>query len=487
MELLKSISNLAIASWHHITQNKLSILYLIIFLVVFYFIYGIVLLLNNRKYIEENWSQYKCKPYIMPFAGIFSNQSSLENFNDCLWINYRNAFTLLMKPFNYIAKIITATLGDLVQQMNKFRHMASFIREVYQKMVAEVFEKLTTSMSTLQFYTEKFRNLLKKQFATFQLIYYYLETLRASFDSLFNGPLPVMLLFLMIFGILAIFLVVMCGLCAASIPFFSWFVACPICLICFEPNSLIKIDNNEYLEIDKIQLGDIIFPNQKVLGKLVFDLDYDYPVYQLEEGVLVSDSHLYYNRTDKNDVDIPIRIGDFKNNLEEFKTKKLVCLATSEHLIYTANHKLGDYTEVSNKVLDNEWNERVLDSLNSILDYKDFPIGSYNSYPSGFLEKVGDIVYLVDENNVELYDYKGTICSGNCIVWENNIWLRVANSKIANKYIGSHGNIVYHTKTDSGIIKIGDVYFRDFLETNDRSVYDWWNNISPKYLKTISV
>ena len=208
MEILNSLGNLAIATWQHITQNKLSILYLVIFLVVFYFIYGVVMLLNNRKYIEENWNQYKCKPYMMPFSSLFSKQNPVENLNDCLWINFREAFAILMKPFMYITSIVTKTLGDMSHTINKFRHMGSFIREIYQKMIAEVFEKMTTSMATLQFYTEKFRNLMKKQFATFQLIYYYLETMRATFDSLFNGPLPVMLMFLMIFGILAIFLVI---------------------------------------------------------------------------------------------------------------------------------------------------------------------------------------------------------------------------------------------------------------------------------------
>ena len=482
MEILNSLGNLAIATWQHITQNKLSILYLVIFLVVFYFIYGVVMLLNNRKYIEENWNQYKCKPYMMPFSSLFSKQNPVENLNDCLWINFREAFAILMKPFMYITSIVTKTLGDMSHTINKFRHMGSFIREIYQKMIAEVFEKMTTSMATLQFYTEKFRNLMKKQFATFQLIYYYLETMRATFDSLFNGPLPVMLMFLMIFGILAIFLVVMCGLCVASIPFFSWFVACPICLICFEPNSLIRIGQDTYSEIDKIQLGDIIYPNQKVLGKLVFNLDYDYPVYHVEEDLLVSDSHLYYTglgKTNYNNKKHPIRVSDFKNQLQCSYTRKLVCLATSDNVIYSREHIFGDYTEVSTLELNDEWNIRVLNSLNSILDYKDFPVKPYSGYPAGFIEEIGEIEYLIVDNGVQLYDYQGIICSGNCIVWENNRWIRVSNSSLAKIYNGPHKGRIYHTKTDTGILKMGSFFFRDFLETNDLDVYRWWNKTTP--------
>ena len=493
MEILNSIGNLLLAVWQHMKQNKLSLFYLVVFIFVFYFIYGVIQMYNNKKYIEDHWAEYKCKPYMMPFSSMFSKVGPIENFNDCLWINYRSAFSLLMKPILYVSSIITQFLGDMAFTINKFRHMGAFIREVFQKMIAEVFDKLTTSMSTLQFYQEKFRNLMKKQFATFQLIYFYLETMRASFESLFNGPLPVMLLFLMIFGILAIFLVVMCGLCAASIPFFSWFVACPICLICFEPSSQIRINQDTTKSINDIQLGDIIYPNQKVLGKLVFNLDYDYPVYQLEKGVYVSDSHLYYMGadTDTNIYNLgknPVRISEFKHRLEPLFTRKLVCLATSDNLLYSPNHILADYTEVSgNCQLDNDWNNRVLTSLNSILDYKDYPVKSYSGYPGGFLNKVGDIEYLIEENDIELYDYCGIICSGNNIVWENNLWIRVSTSPKAIKYTGAHNNIVYHTKTDTGILRMNGLYFRDFLETTDTTVYEWWNSISPKYVQTISV
>lgn len=497
MEILHTISNFTMATWQYIVKNKLSILYLIVLIVVFYLIYGLVLIMNNKKYIQENWNQYKCKPYAMPFSNLFSSQNPLETMNDCLWINFRTAFGILIQPINYAFKILTKWLGDAAFTLNKFRNMAAFIREMFQKMVGEVFEKLTTSMSTLQFYTEKFRNLMKKQFAMFQLIYYYLETMRATFDSLFNGPLPVMLLFLMIFGILTIFIITMCGLCAASIPFFSWFVACPICLICFEPTSQIKIGENEYMDIQNIQLGDTIYPNQKVLGKLVFNLDYDYPVYNLSNEVFVSGSHLYYISLDSkheyNPVGHPARISDFANKLEESSTRKLICLATSKNYIHSANHIFADYTEVSNPDLDNEWNRRVLASLNNILDYTDYPIADYVAYPGGFLEPIpntnppDNIQYLIEENDVQLYDYLGIICSGNNIVWENNHWIRVSTSPKAKSWVGEHNNRIYHIKTNIGTVKIGDIYFRDFLETNDTNVYEWWNKVVPELIQTISV
>jgi hypothetical protein len=46
-------------------------------------------------------------------------------------------------------------------------------------------------------------------------------------------------------------------------------------------------------------------------------------------------------------------------------------------------------------------------------------------------------------------------------------------------------------KTDMGVVKVHsnkkDVFFRDYLETNDISVYEWWNKVVPETIQTISV
>ena len=465
--------------YHHLINQKWSIFKIVVFFIVFYLIYGLIMIINYKEYIKKNWPLYKNKPYMLPFAGFFMEgdffTNTYKNFEDFIYNTSKSSFDLLIKPIQYMFTIITKSIGDMVHTIDAMRKMAKVIRELFQKMIAEVFEQLTRSVSTLQFYQEKFRNLMKKQYAIFQLVYYYLETLRATFESMFNGPLPVMLLFLMMFGILTMFVMSMCLLC--PIPFVGLF-ACPICVLCFDGDSLINIDNNVQKPIVDIVLGDIVFPNQKVIGTFIFRLDKPMPVYKLGDAYATG-SHIYYDSNFN-----PERIETIKDGLETKMSNTLYCLATTHNLLFSGKQMFSDYYEISENEIDSLWNSNVMESLNNNIP----EIRGYTAYPSGFLEipsikeKItGEINHLIDESGIELYEYNGIICSGNNIVRENT-WIRVRYSSLAKKYMGPHNNRIVPYTTNGGILTIDNVIFRDFLETDDNSVYEWWNSMSLKYI-----
>jgi hypothetical protein len=477
--LLSKINSYIFMFYRHLMDKKWSIFTLLVFFIVFYFIYGVITLLNYKDYIKENWAIYKSNPLMLPIAGFFMEgnffTSTFKNFQDFIYSNSKSAFSQLIRPVQYIFGNITKSIGDTVHTVNNMRNMAKVIRELFQKLISEVFEQLTRSVSTLQFYQEKFRNLMKKQYAIFQLVYYYLETLRATFESMFNGPLPVMLLFLMLFGILAMFVMSMCLLC--PIPLVGLF-ACPICVLCFSENTKIDIDASNQKRIKELVLGETIFPDQKVIGKFMFKLETPMSVYKLGNA-FATDSHIFYNENG-----YPQRIGEICENLETENVSVLYCIATTNNMLFSGGQAFADYYEISNELLDNLWNSNVLESLNGYPEIK-----SFKNYPTGFIvenieileKKTGFIYHLINENGVELYNYNGIICSGNNIVLEKN-WIRVCDSLKAVRYVGNHNNKLYYYTTNTGIITINGIVFRDFLETNNKSVYDWWNNASLEFI-----
>jgi len=482
--IFSKVSSYILVIYRYLLDKKWSILKLLIFGIVFYFIYGLIMIFNYKEHIKENWHMYKSNPLFLPIAGFFMDgnfiTNTFRNFQDFLYTNSKNAFKLLIRPIQYIFSIITKSIGDMVYTVNRMRQMAKVIRELFQKLIAEVFEQLTRSVSTLQFYQEKFRNLMKKQYAIFQLVYYYLETLRATFESMFNGPLPVMLLFLMLFGVLSMFVMSMCLLC--PIPFVGLF-ACPICVLCFSGNTKIDIDINNQKYIKELVLGESIFPNQKVIGKFMFKLDDPMTTYKLGDA-FATDSHIFYNENG-----YPQRIGEICENLETENVNVLYCIATTSNMIYSGGKPFADYYEISNELLDNLWNSNVLESLNGYPEIK-----SFKNYPAGFIldnlntleNKTGFIFHLINETEVELYNYEGIICSGSNIVFEKE-WIRICDSNKAIKYMGKHNNKLYHYTTDKGTITINDIIFRDFLETNSHSVYEWWNNASLEFISNCIV
>jgi hypothetical protein len=481
-ELFSKLKDTIIIIYRYLLHQKWSILTLFVFFIIFYLVYGLINILNYKRHIKQNWSIYKNKPLILPIAGFFMEgdfiPNTYRNFEEFMYSNSKSAFELLMRPIKYVFSIITKSVTDMVYTIDKMRKMARVIRELFQKMIAEVFEQLTRSVSTLQFYQEKFRNLMKKQYAIFQLVYYYLETLRATFESMFNGPLPVMLLFLMIFGILAMFIMSMCLLC--PIPFVGLF-ACPICVLCFSKNTKIDIDLDSQKLISEIKLGDTIYPNQKVIGKFLFKLDKPMSVYKIGNA-FATDTHIFYNNNGH-----PQRISDISDTLESTTVDTLYCIATTDNTLYSGGQKFSDYYEISNELLDNLWNSNVMESLNGIPEIK-----SFQNYPTGFLDenipinedKTGYIYHLINETGVELYDYNGIICSGNNIVLEEN-WTRVCDSKSSKKYSGHHNNKLIHYTTNIGVISINNIVFRDFLETDSAGVYEWWNRTSLQFMNNM--
>lgn len=73
---------------------------------------GMLIIEGHRKYITEHWVEYRCKPYIMPFAGMFG-KDTVSNFQYCTMTGFKSYAGYLMEPVNYILGVITSTMGDI--------------------------------------------------------------------------------------------------------------------------------------------------------------------------------------------------------------------------------------------------------------------------------------------------------------------------------------------------------------------------------------
>jgi hypothetical protein len=462
----------------YLKNHKWSILQIIVYVFIFYFIYGATILYYNSKHITQNWSDYKCRPYIIPIAGYFKGDNFLEatvdNFNECTTNIFKKYFDILIKPIAHILTTITKALMQITNTINVFRKMATVLRELFNKIVAEIFTKIQNHVAATQFYSEKFKTIMRQQYAVFQMVYYYLEALRMSFDSFINGPTPILLIFLMMFGLLTMFLMSMCLMC--PIPIVGIF-ACPICVMCFSPDTIIgdKLISN-------IKVGDFIEPNNMVLSTYDFILDVGAVLYKYG-GVSVTGSHIVYVDS------TPSRIISMVDAIPEKIAKRVCCLSTTTHQIKIGNLVFSDYTECNNPLVDQQINNLILSKLNGDI----VEVMNYKYYPTGFVDlellnidtNMSKIVNSVKYNDIELYNYCGIICSGNNIILEDNIWRRVYQSNKAIHFSNPDNlyKYAYNTTTSDGIIKIGSVIFRDFMEIYDKDIWENIHNISLNHIK----
>jgi len=481
-EIIDIIKRIAI----HIFKNKGSLFQIICYFIIFISIYSFQLIKDQYALITKNWHKYRCQPYIIPVAGLFAGDDFITgtavNFKYCMRHISIRFLSMLFEPFRKMMKMITTFIADFIFNLNQMRKMASILREMFRRMIEQVMERLVNSVAAIQFYQEKFRNLLKKQYAIFQLIYYYMETLRMTFKSFIGGPMPVFLLFLMIFGFLTAFILAMCLLC----PFpFIWIVTCPICLICFKPGTLVQIDETgRERTMESLELGSSIYPQQRVIGKMKFLIPNKTGRVYNVNGTWATGSHMIFtNNTNK-----AKRVSDSYTEYDD--VDELVCITTTKHKIYNRSGVFADYAEQEGDIeFDAEWNTRILRDLNGVESISGEITNYKLAYPTGFIQKpilhdlcecTGFIEHLIVENGVELYEYDGIIMSGNNLVYveSTKLWMRVCDITSAKPYNGPHQNVLYHITTKSGIFVYNGKKYRDFMETSNESTYEWFHTVS---------
>ena len=105
------------------------------------------------------------------------------------------------------------------------------------------------------------------------------------------------------------------------------------------------------------------------------------------------------------------------------------------------------------------------------IDNAQIPINNIVSNPNNY-PSIRGVVKI--ESPYIIYDYKGILVSGNTLVYEKNIWVRVFQSPISIKK--EQGNILYHIISDDNLVtavsKEGSFVFRDFIESNNNTVND---------------
>ena len=463
--------------------------------IIFLIIYYIQLNGNFIKNIRDNWKKYQCKPYILPIAGLFKPENSdknfftftFENFKKCQWRQVKMFFGYFIKPIQYIINIITNILKNFTNTLDIFRIEAKNIRGMFKEIVIKIADKMENSYAAIQFYQAKMKNIMKHQIALFQLLMYFIESLKLTMDSLINGPLIDLVKFLPVYGIALLVLIIICMLCIFG-GLFTKMIACPICLICFSGDTLCNLENG-IKNIKDINLGDNIYKGVIVTSTFIFYIKNKKSDIYNYNGIKVSGSHIVFD-TNGNITRIKDNPRSIKIN---FKEDYLYCLNTKNKLISinsnNKNYLFSDFFECPDNKLNHYHQQLIQNKLNNtnninfIKPYHNYEWGMGSNtlvvLSNGTTKKIKDInigdvllkggtVYgLVKHLGSEskMYSYNGIILAGTVLLLLNNKWTRVyeiPNLKIIKT------NIIYHLVCDNHIIYLNkNIIIRDYLELEE--------------------
>ena len=436
-------------------------IYVIIFIILLLYI----ILVYNRKNIINNWEQYKCSPLIIPFASYF-DKDPIENLNGCMWNGYKSNFSIFIKPFTYMTDIIKSVIKKLFDQLNSIRTLLRPIRDFVEGATAMVYKKIEGIMNLTMFSFLKMNNLMKRTFANFRLMVYTLEASQYTIQSTWNGPIGKITRFW-----------------APGIDFFSDF-------FCFEPSTKVLNVDKTPVEISKLNIGDTLFHNNKIIGILNMvgiDNYYNY------NGIIVSGNHLVYNYDNKKWIEVSLAPG--AKYVRKPEIKNVVCLITSNNTIPVLDklgliHHFCDYIETTDPSVMKYQRSLIYNSLS--MNTQNIPL-DYNLIDSKTPIRMDDDNY-VRISNISIGDklynnntvvgiiyhfvndleciYIDNIMYGfSNIVYYNDAWINVKfleNTESVTKYSG----VMYNLITTKGYYQTNKFIVRDYLELHSVKIYD---------------
>jgi len=459
----------------------LSIIISLLFLVISY-----IYIRGKRQYYIKNWSKYKCKPYIIPFANYINTDNSgrvKSHFAMCLGKIYAPMIGLYTTSVKSIMGMIGQSLGIFSEGTNSIRLLFEKIRVMSLLIINELLDKIKPITLKIRSVLSGVIELVNKLSGLNRIITYILVTIAYSAIAIFNTigeAVKKLIQFLIVLSwLILIFccgpIIAILGTLATAAGLGEW--------TCFDENTEIIMSNGERRQIPFVKIGDNTMYGGKVTGVFKFSSQntemYNY------KNVIVSGSHGVY------DNGVWKHIEDCEDAIKiDFHKDFIYCISTENNKLFINDILFTDYYEVSNPVIVNSIRNKEIKYLNYEPDNYKNKLVNTDNYGFYYTTKIkmndgnfkeihkleigdktnfGNIIGLFKlelSPDTILYKnkyYPDLIVAGTQLLRQNGNWICVYESNDFVIYNKSHlGNHIYHLLTDKGIIINQHYLFTDY-------------------------
>lgn len=256
--------------------------------------------------IQNNWSQYRCQPQMMPLAGLFG-YSINENFEFCLQQIIQESTKGITGPFASSMFGFTSILTNLMNSANSFRTMLATLVGGVIKIINEFKARMTAMMGRVKLTASRMKTLMYRVYGTMFAVIYMGLSAQTGISN---------------FGDTFIF------------KFIDTF--------CFPPEQPVTLDDGTIIPISEVLVGDILQGGHTVETIYTFAADGQEMV-QLGEIQVSSNHFLKHNGKWIMAKDHPdaVSIGGWAGGA----ARPLVCLTTHDHLLPVGPYMFADYDE----------------------------------------------------------------------------------------------------------------------------------------------
>lgn len=350
---------------------SMFIISLIFFLAIsYYYIY------NNIDPIKADWVNQRCKPSVMPFAGLINppppeKMSAFEftqhNFSNCIQSILGDIIGIFLAPFYYLINVLTNTFEIIDKGIQSIRQLLNSIRNSVSDISIEIMSRILNFLIPLQQLIIKVKDTMHKSQGIMSASIY---TLLGTYDTLMSVVKSIVKIISSILislaSIIIVLFIIPFGLgMPAAVPLMVIFImilvpgmmvyivqvlilkqmTSPLPNIphCFCENTKLKLISNEEIEIKNCEPGMILQDNNVITSVLKL-VNIDETFYNLN-GVICSGEHnvIFENKFVK-----------FKNNWIKVKNHPdsvkldnqynyIYCINTSKKIIKINNIMFSDW------------------------------------------------------------------------------------------------------------------------------------------------
>jgi hypothetical protein len=327
--------------------------------------YSVIML--NIKPIREDWQAQRCKPSIIPFAGLINppggmsaSEYTSENFQYCMQNILISISGDALKPITYTTSLLTDVYSEMSQSMNYITQMIANVRssmttfgENVMSRTANVTVPLQTILISIKDYMNKVQGIFSSALYTSLSTYYILKSLMGA---ILEAIIIILTVLIVIFFMLSFFpnpytAVLGTIIYSISIPLIIIIAFmtevldvhvgnAPSANMCFDKNTLIRMADGKMRKIVDVQAGDELWNNSRVTAKLVLNAK-NVEMFKMK-GVIVSADHC----VQYHDLFLPVRSHPDSERIIKYKEPLIYCLNTSKKYIQSENYTFLDWDEV---------------------------------------------------------------------------------------------------------------------------------------------
>ena len=358
-------------------------------------------IMSKSNVLKRDWEAERCKPNIMPFAGIINKpvgqtiaEYTLTNFNYCINKVLSSRFEMAATPFNLsgVNASMLSGVGSVDLSFNTSYNMFGDIQGNVAKSFNDIKNKFANSMVPVQ----------QSLFAV-QDMFYRMQAVLVSgvYTSLGNSLILKSLIAQMLDSVSKIFYLLLViitalfvipgtqGLAVAStaiaLPLLVTTAAINISMgkalgvvpgklpsirKCFDKHTLIKVISGEYKEIQHLEVGDQLFNNTSsipimVTSTIVLDSK-NVRMYNIN-GIIVSGFHKMKYEGNW----IPISKYPYRREVFDYAEPYIYCINTTNKIIKVNEIELLDWDELYDEHLDKVLRHRgvrTTDNIHYVLD-----------------------------------------------------------------------------------------------------------------------